>query len=336
MVATLRDVAAAAGVHPATVSRALNPSTASLVNATTAQRIRKIAHKLGYVANPLARSLKTNRSASIGVLIPDLTNPLFPPILRGIEDVLTDAGYSALIANSDADPAKEALQASVMRSRQIEGLIVASATLNHPLLEQLVAEGFPLVLMNRQVQNLRTSTVTGDDAAGVAMAVDHLVALGHRRIAHLAGPQSTSPGVVRMQAFRTALRDHGIAPDEALVVECSSFQEHDGAEALRMLLDAGTDFTAVLAANDLLALGCYDVLADRGMACPADMSIVGFNGMPFIDKLSPPLTTVQVPHYQIGAEAARLLLDKLNGSTADKSVLLPLSLTVRGSTAAPR
>lgn len=333
MVATLRDVAAAAGVHPATASRALNPSTASLVKPATAQRIRKFADKLGYVVNPLARSLKTNRSASVGVLIPDLTNPLFPPILRGIEDVLTAAGYSALIANTDADAGKETLQASAMRSRQVDGMIVASAYLHHPLLEQLVAERFPLVLINRQVQNLRTSTVTGDDASGIALAVDHLVELGHTRIAHLAGPQSTSPGVVRMQAFRSALRQHGLEPDTRLIVECDSYRERGGANALQHLLDAGCDFTAVVAANDLLALGCYDVMSPRRLRCPGDISIVGFNDMPFIDKVSPPLTTVHVPHYEIGAEAARLLLDKLNGSTAEKSVLLPVSLTVRGSTA---
>lgn len=336
MVATLRDVATAAGVHPATASRALNPATASLVKAATAKRIRKMADKLGYVANPVARSLKTNRSGSIGVLIPDLTNPLFPPILRGIEDVLTEAGYSALIANTDADSDKESLHASAMRSRQVEGLIVASAKLHHPLLEQLVAEEFPLVLVNRHVENLRTSTVTGDDAAGIAMAVDHVVGLGHTRIAHLAGPQSTSPGVVRMQAFRSALRQHGLRASEQLIVECHNFRERDGADALRHLLDAGRKFTAIVAANDLFALGCYDVLAERGLRCPGDISIVGFNGMPFIDKLSPPLTTVQVPHYEIGTEAARLLLDRLHGVAADKSVLLPLTLTVRASTAPPR
>ncbi|HET8591803.1 MAG TPA: LacI family DNA-binding transcriptional regulator [Nakamurella sp.] len=335
MVATLRDVASAAGVHPATVSRALNPATADLVNAATAQRIRREARRLGYVPNPVARSLKTNRSASVGVLIPDLTNPLFPPIVRGIEDVLADAGYSALIANTDGDTGKELLQASAMRARQVEGLIVATALLHHPLLEQLVAEQVPLVLMNRRVENLQTSTVTGDDASGMSMAVEHLVGLGHRRIAHLAGPQSTSPGIVRLQAFRAALAQHGLPADERLVVQCADFREEDGATALAGMLDAGLEFTAVVAANDLMALGCYDALAARGLRCPDDLSVVGFNDMPFIDKISPPLTTVHVPHYQIGAEAARLLLAKLNGSAADKSVLLPLSLTVRGSTAAP-
>lgn len=336
MVATLRDVAAAVGVHPATVSRALNPGTASLVNAATAQRIRRMARKLGYVPNPVARSLKTNRSSSVGVLIPDLTNPLFPPIVRGIEDVLAEAGYNALIANTDGDTGKELQQSSAMRSRQVEGFIVATGLLHHPLLEQLAAEHFPLVLVNRSVENLQTSTVTGDDASGISLAVKHLAELGHRCIAHLAGPQTTSPGVVRLRAFRSALSEFRLDFDADLVVECDDFREQDGAAGLRGLLDGRVDFTAVIAANDLLALGCYDVLAERGIACPTDLSVVGFNDMPFIDKLSPPLTTVHVPHYQIGAEAARLLLDKLGGSGADKSVLMPLSLTVRGSTAPPR
>lgn len=336
MVATLRDVAAAVGVHPATVSRALNPSTSYLVNTETAARIRQAARKMGYVANPVARSLKTNRSSSVGVLIPDLTNPLFPPIVRGVEDVLTAAGYSAVIANTDGDPHKELIQATSMRSRHVEGFIVATATLRHPLLEKLDAERFPLVLVNRRVDGLTTSSVKGDDDAGMAAAVEHLVGFGHRRIAHLAGPQNTSPGVVRLRAFRRTLGERGLDVDEDLIVECANFQERDGADALRQLLDAGREFTAVIAANDLMALGCYAALAERGITVPDRMSVIGFNDMPFIDKLSPPLSTVHVPHYEIGAEAARLLLDKLAGSTIDKSVLLPLNLIVRGSTAPPR
>lgn len=336
MAATLRDVAAAVGVHPATVSRALNPSTSSLVNTVTAERIRRAARQLGYVVDPVARSLKTRRSSTIGVLIPDLTNPLFPPIVRGVEDVLTSAGYSAVIANTDGDSRKELKQVSSMRARHVEGFIVATATLHHPLFEKLAAEQFPLVMVNRHVAGLTTPTVTGDDFAGMAAAVQHLVGLGHRRIAHLAGPQTTSPGVARLRAFRSTLRECALDPHEDLIVECANFQERDGADALRSLIDGGREFTAVIAANDLMAVGCYSVLAERGLSCPDHLSMIGFNDMPFIDRFSPPLTTVHVPHYRIGAEAARLLLEKLRGSASGNSVLLPLNLIVRGSTAPPR
>src|SRR3954452_10555655 len=144
---TLRDVAEAAGVHAGTASRALNPETRSLVNVETARRVIKAAEALGYQPNPIARSLKTSRSGTIGLVLPDLTNPLFPPIVRGIEDVLGPAGFSALIVNTDNDPAREQQQVMSLRSRQVEGLIVATARLEHPLLQQLHEQGVPMVLV---------------------------------------------------------------------------------------------------------------------------------------------------------------------------------------------
>lgn len=333
---TLRDVAEAAGVHAATASRALNPETRRLVNADTARRVVKAAETLGYQPNPIARSLKTAKSRTIGLVLPDLTNPLFPPIVRGVDDVLGPVGYSALIVNTDNDAAREEALVASLRSRHVEGLIVATARLDHPLLRELHEQGVRMVLVNRRVEGLEVPCITPDDAAGIVLAVKHLAGLGHRRIAHLAGPQSTSTGVVRANAFRTAVREHGLADDPALVVDCAYWSEDEGARALRDLLDSGTDFTAIVAGNDLIALGCYDVFAERGISCPEDMSVVGFNDMPFLDKLRPPLTTVSVPSHQIGVEAARMLLESFEeADRPPRSVLLPLSLAVRGSTARP-
>jgi LacI family transcriptional regulator len=333
---TLRDVAEAAGVHAGTASRALNPETRRLVNVETARRVLRAAESLGYQPNPIARSLKTSKSGTIGLVLPDLTNPLFPPIVRGIEDVLRPAGYSAFIVNTDNDPERERALVTSLRSRQVEGLIVATALLDHPLLTALRDQGVKLVLVNRRANDLDAPCVTPDDAAGVALAVGHLAELGHRRILHLAGPQTTSTGVVRARAFEAALREHGLELDPALVVACDYWSESDGADGLRTALDAGADFTAVVAGNDLIALGCYDVFAERGISCPDEVSVVGFNDMPFLDKLQPPLTTVRIPHHQIGVEAARMLLEAIDEpDRPSRSVLLPLALVVRGSTARP-
>jgi LacI family transcriptional regulator len=333
---TLRDVADAAGVHPATASRALNPATRGLVNADTARRVIKVAESLGYRPNPIARGLKTAKSGTVGLVIPDLMNPLFPPIVRGIEDVLEPAGYSGLIVSTDNDPNRERAQIELLRSRQVEGFIIATALVEHPLLEQLHRDGVLMVMVNRRPDGVDVPSITPDDATGVELAVRHLASLGHRRIAHLAGPSNTSTGVVRARAFRSTARDLGLAEDPALTATCSYWSEEAGASALRSMLDAGADFTAVVAGNDLIALGCYDVFAERGIECPGDVSVVGFNDMPFLDKLRPPLTTVAVPHQQIGAEAARLLLDAIADPTRPaRSVQLPLTLVVRGSTAAP-
>jgi LacI family transcriptional regulator len=334
---TLRDVADAAGVHAATASRALNPATRGLVNAETARRVIKVAESLGYRPNPMARGLKTAKSGTIGLVIPDLTNPLFPPIVRGIEDVLEPAGYSGLIVNTDNDPGREAAQIELLRARQVEGLIVATALVEHPLMEQLHREGVQLVMVNRRPSGLDVSSITADDAAGVELAVRHLAELGHTRIAHIAGPASTSTGGIRARAFRATVRDLGLDDDPGLVVAVTHWSEQAGADGLRRLLDAGARFSAVVAGNDLIALGCYDVFAERGIDCPGELSVIGFNDMPFLDKLRPPLTTVAIPHQQIGAEAARLLLESIaEPSRPARSVLLPVSLVVRESTAPPR
>jgi LacI family transcriptional regulator len=333
---TLRDVAEVAGVHAATASRALNPETRRLVNAETARRVLRAAESLGYQPNPIARSLKTAKSRTIGIVIPDLTNPLFPPIVRGIEDVLGPAGYSALLVNTDNDAEREKSLVGSLRSRQVEGFIVATARLDHPLLAQLHAQGVKMILVNRRAEGVDVPSITPDDATGVGLAVKHLVDLGHRRIVHLAGPQTTSTGVIRARAFRSALRDHGLDDDPSLIVSCEYWTEDEGARALREVLDSGADFTAVVAGNDLIALGCYDVFAERAISCPADISVVGFNDMPFLDKLQPPLTSVGVPHHQVGVEAARMLLESFKEpERPPRSVLLPLSLVVRGSTAGP-
>jgi LacI family transcriptional regulator len=322
---TLRDVAQLAGVHAATASRALNPKTRPLVNADTARKVLKAAESL----------LKTSKSSTIGLVIPDLTNPLFPPIVRGIEDVLGPAGYNAWIVNTDNDPEREKAQIESLRSRQVEGLIVATARLDHPLLRRLHEQGMKIVLVNRRVEGVEIPSITADDSAGVASAVQHLVELGHRRIAHLAGPQTTSTGLNRARAFRYSVRDHGLADDPSLIAYCGYWTETEGARALRGLLDGGHTFTAVVAGNDLIALGCYDVFAERGISCPSDISVVGFNEMPFLDKMRPPLTTVSLPHYEIGAEGARMLLEMIEDPERHaRSVLLPTSLIIRQSTAA--
>ena len=330
----LRDVAAAAGVHAGTASRALNPETRALVNADTARRVLRAAEALGYRPNPIARTLKTAKSRTVGLVIPDLTNPLFPPIVRGIEEILDAAGYSALIVNTDNDPDREQSQIASLRSRQVEGLIVATARLEHPLLRELHRQGVRMVLVNRRAEHLDVPSISGDDATGVELAVRHLAGLGHRRIVHLAGPPTTSTGVIRAKAFQSAVRDHGLDDDPSLVVACDYWTEAEGAAALCRVLDSGVEFSAVLAGNDLIALGCYDVFAQRGISCPADVSVVGFNDIPFLDKLQPPLTTVAVPHHQVGAEAARMLLESISEPERPRrSVLLPLSLITRGSTA---
>jgi LacI family transcriptional regulator len=330
--ATLRDVARIAGVHPGTVSRALNPATEALVRAETVQRVRQVAEELGYRPNPLARGLKTNRSFTVGVIVPDIQNPLFPPIIRGLDDRLGEAGYTPLIANTDNDPVRERVDFEAMRTRAVDGFITATARLDHELLDEVAAIGMPLVLVNRRVEDGSLPSASADDRAGVRLAVEHLVELGHTRIAHLAGPQDVSTGHQRFEGFRAAMRDAGLDP--SLIRVGRAFTEPEGARLCEQLMAAGEHPTAIVAGNDLMALGCYDVFAARGIDCPGQISVVGFNDMPFADRFAPPLTTVRIPHYEIGVAAAQLLLDRLQGNADGPSeIVLSPELIVRGSTA---
>jgi LacI family transcriptional regulator, galactose operon repressor len=344
---TLRDVARRSGVHPATASRALNPATRMLVSEETAGRVLSAAAELGYRPNTVARSLRTRRSHTIGVLIPDLTNPLFPPIVRGLEDRLAADGYVALIGNTDADDDREQMVFELMRARHVDGFVLATATTHSRVLAEAAEAGLLVVLVNRLAEDFSFPSVSVDNERGIRLAVNHLTGLGHRRIAHVAGPQDTSTGRDRLRGFRAALEAAGLAADPALITHAAAFAIEEGYRCTRELLGAGAGpagpagpaapvCTAIAAANDMLAIGCYKALDEAGLRCPEDVSVIGFNDMPFIDRLRPPLSTIAFPHYQVGTEAAQLLLERLAGDERPvRSLHLAPGLVVRGSTAPP-
>ena len=265
---TMRDVARTAGVHPGTVSRVLNPRTRPLVNPATADRVEQVAREMGYSLNPIARGLKTRRTFSVGVLIPDLTNPLFPPIIRGIERVLDAAGYTALVASTDGEPARERQRLEALIARQVDGFVIATAQRRHPVVADAIASELAVVLVNRTIEGEGVFAVVPDDRRGSAMAVDHLAALGHTRIAHIAGPQQTTTGLLRYRGFVEAMEDAGVAPDRDLIAQGDAFTIAAGAQAARELLAAADPPTGIVAANDLLALGAYTALAEAGLRLP--------------------------------------------------------------------
>jgi LacI family transcriptional regulator, galactose operon repressor len=332
--ATLRDVAAAARVHPATASRALNPGTRLLVSEETARRVTEAAERLGYRPNPVARSLRTRRSHTMGVLIPDLNNPLFPPIVRGLEDRLAEHGYVALIGNTDGDAARERMVFDQMRARHVDGFVMATATLHSDILDEATEADLPVVLMNRTAEGYPFSSVSVDNEQGVRAAVAHLISLGHTRIGHIAGPQDISTGLARLRGFLDSMRSHDLPVDDSQVVYATALSLAEGLRCGRELLDDNDELTAIVAGNDMLAVGCYGAFDELGVRCPQDVSIIGFNDMPFIDRLRPPLSTVRFPHYQLGTEAANLLLERIgtDGGGPVKILYLAPELIVRGST----
>lgn len=328
--ATLQQVADAAGVHRSTASRALNPETADLISPDVVARICETAARLGHRRDLLAASLRTSRTRLIGVLVPDLANPVFAPILAGVEAALAEHRYAVLVANAAGDASALELVESLV-ARRAEGLILATAHARDPTLARCVELGLPTVLVNRADPDGRLSAVTPDDSEGMRLAVRHLVSLGHRCIGHLAGPQDVSTGLLRAEGFRSAILESGLTPGP--VIAASAYTREAGqAAAERLLADSG--LTAIAAANDLLALGAVRALSARRLRCPDDISITGHNDMPLVDMVQPPLTTIRISHDLIGREGARLLLERIaRPDTPTVQICTAPELILRASTA---
>lgn len=332
----IKDVATAANVHPSTVSRVLNPATRSMVSADVATRVQQIAAEMGYARSSLASGLRTGKSYTIGVIIPDLCNPVFPPVVRGIERALSAEGYIAILADSDNNPKNEQAILDSMMTRHIDGLILATAHTEDTVVLECVEERLPLVLVNRTTDEQDVTEVINNDELGIQLAISHLTDLGHQRIAFLGGPENTSTGMGRLQAFEQQAKLGKFELPAELVYSCDAFTEGAGLEGMKKILAAGKSFTAVIAANDMLAMGCYDALAERGLSCPHDVSVTGFNDMPFSDRLSPPLTTLHIQHDELGVQAASLLLEEIrNPGMVPRTLTLDPQLVIRESTAAP-
>jgi LacI family transcriptional regulator len=333
---TIKDVASRCGVHPSTVSRALSPAMSHLVADDVAKRIRAMAAALGYRPNVTAAGLRTGRSGLIGVLAPDIADPGFPPVLGGVTEALHDAGYATIVV--DVGPHGSPVElVDRLIARGVDGLVLATASLHDPVIEHCINAGVPVVLVIRADAGKLVPSVVSDDEAGIGLAVDHLVALGHRQIGHVAGPQDTSTGSLRRAGFEAGLAQAEVPAQEIAVEATPAYTREAGRVAALRLLERTPVLTAIVAANDLLALGVYDALAERGQNCPNDVSVVGHNDMPYVDMLSPPLTTVRIAQREMGDKAARLLLAQISDPEArhDHIVLAP-ELIVRGSTAPPR
>ncbi len=307
-----------------------------MVSAGVADRVSRIANEMGYARSSLAYGLRTGRTQTVGVVIPDLTNPMFPPIIRQIERKLAKQGYIAILADSDNDHEYEKAIVQSLMSRNVDGLILATAHRLDSVVITCIEENIPLILVNRTIDAHSVTAVINDDMHGIELAASHLTGLGHKSIAYIGGPQDTSTGHDRFLAFKKLKNAGRFKSHPDLILNCKAFTEAEGHRGFLTLLKKNRKFTAVVAANDLLALGCYDALIELGLRCPDDISVTGFNDMPFVDRLSPPLTSVHIPHDEIGNQAADLLLEKIrNPQSPIRIVNILPELIVRGSTAAP-
>jgi LacI family transcriptional regulator len=335
--ATLKDVAQAVGVHVSTVSRALDPKTRHLITPEVADEIIRASTRLAYRQNAAAYSLKTNRTRTVGIVIPDITNPIFPPIIRGVEDALAARNYVAILANTDGDMQREEGITETLRARGVDGLILASVEREDDAVSSLADEGLAVVTVNRRVDDPNVSSVVHDEDEGGRLILAHLTSLGHRRIAYIAGPQRLSTGEARYRGFIRHRAALGLDADPALIVFADALNEAEGERCATELLAANVRFSALACANDRLAVGAVAALRQRGLTCPDDISVTGYNDMALVDRLSPPLTTIRIQQYRAGHEAGELLLSALQtdpGERRPRHLVLPVGLIVRGSTKA--
>lgn len=334
--ATITDVATEAGVHPSTVSRVLSGHAASTIRPETRQRVEVAAERLGYRPSALARSLRLQRTLTLGMLVPDITNPFFSSIIKGAEEAARERGYNLILCNSEDQPEREETYLRVLRERQVDGLLIASSQMADATIAELRGDAFPFVLLNRATRNADDLAVIVDNHAAAVEAVAYLASLGHRRVGHIAGPQNTTTGLERRNGYRAAVLAYGLADDPELEVEADAFSEEAGHRAVQVMLAGPACPTAVFAANDLIAIGVLQRLREIGLRVPQDLSIVGFNDIPLAGLLEPALTTVRVPQLEMGVIGARLLIDHLEGKPiGDVRVTLPTELVVRASSAAP-
>ncbi len=330
MAVTIREVAQAAGVSVATVSRVVSGSSHH-VRPDTRRRVMGAVARLRYQPNLVARGLKKRVTHTVGLIVPDISNPFFPAIARGIEDVANRAGFGVLLCNTYEDLAKERAYLNLLDKRMVDGMIFATVGANTTHLRMLRRRGVPAVLIARVPEGVGIDAVLVDNRRGTREATEHLIRLGHRQIAFIGGPPTLPDATDRRLGYEQALAAAGIAVTPTLIRD-GGFRAEGGAATVGALLEQRVPFTAVVAANDLMAIGAMEKLRRRGRRIPEDVAIVGFDDITFASLVEPRLTTVAQPKYRMGRLAMERLLDLLGGGdrTPRRLVLEP-KLVVRDS-----
>jgi len=330
---TIKDIAREVGVSPSTVSRALSDST--LISEKTRQSVKEVAQRLGYERNELARGLVMGSSGAVGLVVPDITNPFFADIARGVGEIAHHFGCGVILCNTTEKADRELSYIRLLRRKRVDGLILTSVTVEDPYLQELAQSKTPFILVSRLSRSVDAPYVTVDDRAGARLAVEHLIELGHELIGFIGGPPDVQPSRDRMAAYREALREHGLAEKEEWVCY-ADFTQAAGRKAARQMLSLPERPSAIFAANDVTALGVLEVAEELGHRIPEDLSLVGYDDITYASLPRIQLTTVAQPAFEMGQIAGEWLLSSIEGhkSYPLRCVLNP-HLVVRRSTAPP-
>jgi LacI family transcriptional regulator len=330
---TIKDIAAKLNLHHTTVSRALRDHPD--VKEETKRKVKELAKKMNYQPNNLARSLKRQKSNSIGVIVPEIRHHFFSAVISGIEDVASKAGYVILVAQSNEQFEREIMNTNAFISNHVAGLLVSisQTTVSSDHFKRFMELGGKLVFFDRVCDDLSASQVIVDDYGGAFAAMEYLIGKGYKRIAHLGGTKSLSISKMRYQGYVDALKKHGINLDEKYVF-WGGLQEQNGKEGMQYLLNLDPRPDAVFAVNDPVAIGAYETIHSQNLNIPEDIAVVGFSNNPISSVVSPPLTTIHQPAYEMGKKACELLLKRIENpkeSIKNKKIVLPTKLVARHS-----
>lgn len=331
--ATIHDVAAKAGVSTTTVSHVVNGSR--FVSEATTRRVRRAMKELHYRPNAVARSLRRQHTHTLGLVLPDSSNPFFAEVARSVETYAFEHGYNVLFGSSDGDLKKENAYLQVLIDNQVDGIIFVAAGESAQNVERLLGKRLPLVVVDREFKHVVADYVVADNRQGGYLATSHLIELGHRVIGCIAGPSTVTPSAERVTGYRDALQEHAI-PYDSHLIRRGDFGAASGFETMQYFLARRESRrpTAIFACNDMMALGALGALYQAGLRVPDDVAIVGFDDIVLASYTSPPLTTIQQPKYEMGQLAARILIEHIQSRQPHKPErhLLPTQLVVRAST----
>lgn len=327
-----RDIARLAGVSSATVSRVINND--SRVSPETAAHVWSVIREHGYVQNSIARSLRTSRTMTIGFLVPDIANPFFPAVLRGIETFCSENRYNLILQNTSEDEMQEARAVDILLRSRVEGVIAIPTDSSGIQLDSLRSMNVPVVLVDRKVSVHKYDCVLIDNTGGIEQAVQYLADLGHRRIAMLHGTKTITPGEERLQGFVQGMTRAGLSVFPPYVVD-GKFTEDAGYRRVVELMSLTTPPTAIISANNLMTIGAYRALVDLDVGIPETISLIGFDDFPLATYLSPPITVINRPTADMGKHACDLLFKRIDGvgQSEPQIIRMPTHLEIRGSCA---
>jgi len=329
MKVTIKDIAREADVSVTTVSRVLNKKPD--VGDDTRAKILKLIDEMNYNPNSVARGLVMQKTHTIGLIIPDISNPFFPQVARAIEDKAQKLGYSVIFFNTDNHLEREKKAVELFKSKQVDGLIVSLSLGNEEILKELKASNYPVVQIDRSVLNDSYPLVSIDNKNSSYQMVEYMLKKGYRKIAHISGDLNTTTARERLEGYKKAISDYGIEINEDYIIE-GDYTQHSGFEAVKKLLKLKDSPTAVFAANDLSAAGVYKALFAADLKIPEDMAVAGHDDIGIASLLRPELTTMRQPKYSLGERAVSVLLKMINNSgTECEDQILKTNLIIRES-----